>query len=196
MKTEKFTELEVGYYKLVDKEGWCNEDSNYNEHIYMKFFEEEDLVFIEDVDVMGEGFQSNKCIITTDAYKFFEKVVVEKRTRTDDHEVVYTKSLRIGGGEHFLPLVTIASIPDKNKHYFVQHTEKDIPDAKALLSGEKIKTHYFSSQEVCHLYADIISEALELADAQKGYHLVPFSFILGYCMAKDVDLYREGLVEY
>ncbi len=194
MKTEKFTELEVGYYKLVDKEGWFNfyED---NISIYAKHFEEDGVVFIDDV-ILGEGYTDNVVTFSEDEYKFFEKVVVEKRTRTDDHEVVYSKSLRIGGGEHFLPLVAIASVPDKNRHYFVQHTEKDIPDAKALLSGEKIKTYYFSSQEVCHLYADLISEALSVADEQKGYHLVPFSFILGYCMAKGVDLYKEGLVEY
>lgn len=194
MKTEKFTELEVGYYKLVDKEGWFASDE-INISVYVRHFEEGVLVFIDDV-MDGEGYTENVVTICEDEYKFFEKVVVEKRTRTDDHGVVYSKSLRIGGGEHFLPLVTIASVPDKGKHYFVQHTEKDIPDTKALLSGEKIKTHYFSSQEVCHLYADIIREALELADTQKGYHLVPFSFILGYCIAKGVDLYREGLVEY
>lgn len=196
MKTEKFTELEVGYYKLVDKEGWFDYYPPAIE-MYKNLFEEEDLVFIEEV-IHGEAYSDEwqDFILCKCEFKFFEKVVVEKRTRTDDHAVTYSKSLRIGGGEHFLPLVTIASVPDKNKHYFVQHTEKDFPDAKALLSSEKVKTHYFSSQEVCPLYADIIRESLESAETQKGYHLVPFSFILGYCMAKGVDLYKEGLVEY
>ncbi len=200
MKTEKFTELTVGYYKLVDKEGWLANDSR-NKDLYERCIEG-DMVFIEEVVddwcwYEGRvGSDGDDYIIWADEYMYFEKVVTEPRVRSNEVDATYSPSVRIGGGEHFLPLLSVANLFNESKFYFVQHTSKSIPDGNTLLSGEEVRSSDFHSKEVTYEVARVVQEAIEKHESVKGYHLVPFSFIVGHCMAQGVDLYREGLVEY
>ncbi len=193
MKTEKFTELTVGYYKLVDKGGWfgCHP---VNRSAYEERFEG-DLIFIEEC-LEGVGCCEDRYyIIGAKEYHYFEKVVVESRVRSQEVDVSYSSSIRIGGGEHFLPILSIAHLPFKEKFYFVQHISKSLPDGNTLLSNKEVRSSDFHSREIPQYIASTVQEAVEEHEKVKGHHLVPFSFLVGYCMAKGVDLYKEGLVE-
>ncbi len=193
MKTEKFTELTVGYYKLVDKGGWfgCHP---FNRSLYEERFEG-DLIFIGEC-LEGVGWCEDRYyIIGAKEYHYFEKVVVESRVRSQEVDVSYSSSIRIGGGEHFLPILSIAHLPCEDKFYFVQHTSKSLPDGNTLLSNKEVRSSDFHSREISQYIANTVQDAVEEHEKVKGHHLVPFSFLVGYCMAKGVDLYKEGLVE-
>jgi hypothetical protein len=115
----------------------------------------------------------------------------QPRTRI---EADYSPTVRIGGGEHFFPLLTLATVEDKH-HYFIQHTERSMPDGRSLIQSDATKTEDFSSKKIHYSTYFTILRALIAHEEVKGYHINTFSFILGFCQSHGVDLYKLGLVE-
>lgn len=189
MKTEKFTELTTGYYKLVDKGGWL-ERNEHNPLIYDKFFEK-DMIFIDEVIAdCGMIDESIQAIIMYDEYQFFEKVIPEPRTR-EDIGVTYSNRIRVGMGKHFHEYLVVAGV--EGKHYAIQYDGNDLPDGKSILNLQK--HHKFSKVEIKWQDAMNIVSGINTYKMFNHNHVNAFSFLVGWCKGFDTDLYELGVFE-
>ena len=190
MKTEKFTELTVGYYKLVDKEGWFRANE-LNQGLYLDHFEDEDLIFIDEV-IAGSGVidEEIRAIIFADEYHFFEKVIPEPRTR-EDVEVTYSDRIRVGMGKHFHDYLIVAEIGDQ--YYVVQYNEGELPDGKSIL--EPKPHHNFTKNKVSWVVSCNIQASIKGYKNFNHNHVNAFSFLVGHCKGLGTDLYELGIFE-
>ncbi|CAM0042321.1 hypothetical protein VPHK406_0020 [Vibrio phage K406] len=193
MKTEKFTELTVGYYKLIDKGGWLGAHTA-NKMLYSNF-EPDDLIFIDEV-IGGVGFNdevtelSGRYMIDTDEYHFFEKVIPEPRTR-EDVEVTYSDRIRVGMGKHFHDYLIVAEIEDQ--YYVVQYNEGELPDGKSIL--EPKPHHNFTKNKVSWVVSCNIQASIKGYKNFNHNHVNAFSFLVGHCKGLGTDLYELGIFE-
>ena len=193
MKTEKFTELTVGYYKLVDKEVWldCNK---YNESLY-SHFEPNNLIFIDEA-IEGCGFNAEveeltgQFLIAEDEHQFFEKVIPEPRTR-QDVEVIYSDRIRVGMGKHFHDYLVVAEVA--GKHYVIQYNENELPDGKSILEPQP--HHNFTKTCINPFKHNIIESGINSYKFYNNQHVNSFSFLVGYCANAGLDLYQAQVFE-
>lgn len=95
------------------------------------------------------------------------------------------------GSEYFHNKMCVMYIPTVDRHYWVNYNS-NIPEADWVL-GNKISMDW-TTMMIDNDTADVIIEALEMWKEHQGSHLTGFTFLVAYCLAQGVDLFKMNLV--
>ena len=215
MKTEKFTELTVGYYKLVDKEGWFRANE-LNQGLYLDHFEEGDLIFIDEV-FYGTGFNgeiseaTGKFVIDDDEYYFFEKVIPEPRTRENSTLTNFTprkitpvktwkseviETITIGKGDHYPEVLSVLEVynPEDTEYpefyALAQHHKNKMPHMlydRRYDKGEGFMWKEITEPEFCSF-----EETIHTFHNQPNKQLQAYTFLYTYMLVTaNIDIHKD-----
>ncbi len=105
-----------------------------------------------------------------------------------------SRSVRMAVGDHFLPFLTLVST-GKNTYYFCQHEKPCFPEPELLLGNEGyLHGKYCYYKEMSLEDYLIVESAIKSEEDNRKNHVNPYSFILGYCCGKGLDLVDKGYI--
>ncbi|MCP4986966.1 MAG: hypothetical protein GY928_13225 [Colwellia sp.] len=121
-----------------------------------------------------------------------EKIRVRKEV--EDVRVICSINVATGGGV-FHPKFSLMHIKSEDSYYTAQHEKGVVPSVAMLKLGVVQDFHNFKSMAIKHEIAKVIHKAITLHEQHQGYHLCPFTFLVSYCLAHEVDLFSLGILE-
>ena len=101
---------------------------------------------------------------------------------------VISPTMRVAVGDYHLPLLTLVRVGDDC--YFCLHEKGKLPNPRNMVSLQESTNKKISVETYT-----VISAAIYDNEKFGGYHVNPHGFLVGYCLAKGVDLYAENLLE-
>ena len=121
------------------------------------------------------------------------------QTKSRRLNVTYSPTVRVAIGDYYFPFLTLVHLEDEDKTLFCLHEKACFPDSKYIkqyLATEQssfILKDKLSFKEVeCHKVRSALLNAIHQQERQASSHINPFSFLIGYCLACDIDLYELG----
>lgn len=104
-------------------------------------------------------------------------------------------TMRVSIGDIFAPFLTLVRVG--NEYFFCSH-EKGFPPVPSKMLGNLsgvLHNKNCSYVAISQGMFNIILEAIQCNESSGGYHINPHSFLVGYCQAKGLDLYKKGLLK-
>jgi hypothetical protein len=104
---------------------------------------------------------------------------------------VISSSIRVAIGDVHLPFMTLVRV--EQECFLCLHEKKVLPDAVGLVGKEE--GFQFNSnlefKKIPFEHYEIILTAIKVHEEHQGYHINSHSFLVGFCISRGVDLYKE-----
>ena len=105
-----------------------------------------------------------------------------------------SSSIRVSVGDIHKPFLTLAST--KEGYFTFLHEKGCLPNLRQPLKAVGGQQHHGNLvyKKVDEAVWQVILAGIKAHEKVGGWHLNPPSFLTGYCYAKGVDLYKEGIL--